>query len=113
VHGKWENGNFTTQGGLRCKALGARQSVRGLRTKQQRPDLCLIDDLETQETIENLETQETIESPRRQNKTVQWIERSLIPTMDGKRRRFIQANNRFAPRMIQTVLQEKHPTCRG
>ena len=101
VQGRWENGNFITQGGLRCKALGARQSVRGLRTKQQRPDLCLIDDLETQETIE---------SPRRQNKTVQWIERSLIPTMDGKRRRFIQANNRFAPRMIQTVLQEKHPT---
>jgi len=98
--GDWESGNFCTNGGLRCKALGARQSVRGLRKKNRRPDMCIIDDLETEETIE---------SPKRQNKTVKWVERSLIPTMDGHRRRFIQANNRFATRMIQTILQEKHP----
>ncbi len=38
-----------------------------------------------------------------------WIERDLIPTMDGPIRRFIQSNNRFAPKMIQTILQDKHP----
>ena len=29
--------------------------------------------------------------------------------MDGQYKRFIQANNRFAPVMIQTMLQEAHP----
>ena len=48
--GSWESGNFITNGGLRCKALGARQSVRGLRKKNRRPDMCIIDDLETEET---------------------------------------------------------------
>src|SRR5690606_33085744 len=38
-----------------------------------------------------------------------WVERDLIPTMDGEYRRFIQANNRFAARMIQIILQERHP----
>ena len=100
VLGNWEDGNFRTKSGFIGKALGMGQSVRGLRVQAQRPDLCVCDDLEDKSLIKN---------PRRQDEFATWIERDLIPTMDGAKRRFIQANNRFAPRMIQTVLQEKHP----
>ncbi|MBV7268381.1 hypothetical protein [Winogradskyella luteola] len=98
--GQWEKGFFITQGGFMAKALGAGQSVRGLRVKSQRPDYIVVDDLETKELIKN---------PKRQDEYVKWIERDLIPTMDGPIRRLIYANNRFAPVMIQTKLQERHP----
>lgn len=98
--GQWEKGFFVTKGGFIGKALGAGQSVRGLRVKAQRPDYIVVDDLETKDTAVN---------PKRQKKLANWIERDLIPTMDGKIKRFVYANNRFAPDMIQTILQEKHP----
>lgn len=99
--GQWEKGFFITKGGFVGKALGAGQSVRGLRVKSRRPDYIVVDDLETKETIKN---------PKRQDDLVKWIERDLIPTMDGNIRRFTYANNRFAPVMIQTKLQERHPS---
>ncbi|WP_053404987.1 hypothetical protein [Persicobacter sp. CCB-QB2] len=98
--GQWESGDFKTKGGFMAKALGAGQSVRGLRKGAQRPDYCVGDDNETRELVKN---------PKRQDELAQWVERDLIPTMDGPIRRFIWANNRYAPRMVQTVLQKKHP----
>lgn len=101
--GQWEKGFFITKSGFIAKALGAGQSVRGLRVKSQRPDYIVVDDLETKETIAN---------PKRQKKLANWIERDLIPTMDGEIRRFQYANNKFAPVMIQTILQDRHPNWR-
>lgn len=97
---KWKKGFFITNSGLICKSLGARPSIKGLRVKTHRTDLCAVDDLETKETIKNL---------RRQEEYADWIERDLIPTIDGNLRRFVMANNKFSPTMIQTILQEKHP----
>src|SRR5690554_2694461 len=101
--GQWEKGFFITKSGFIGKALGAGQSVRGLRVKDQRPDYIVIDDLETKELIAN---------PKRQLKLAKWIERDLIPTMDGPIRRLKYACNRFAPVMIQTILQDRHPKWR-
>lgn len=97
--GNWEEGFFTTKGGFIGQALGMGQSVRGLRVKSKRPTHIVCDDLETKDINQN---------PSRQEKMAKWIERDLIPTMDGPIRRWIQANNRFAPKMIQTILQERH-----
>ena len=98
---KWERGYFITANGYIGRALGVGQKVRGLRVGNRRPDFCEADDMETEEINEN---------PQRQDKQARWIERSLIPTMTGKFRRFLYSNNRWAKRMIQTILQEKHPT---
>jgi phage terminase large subunit-like protein len=64
-----------------------------------RPDFIVVDDLETEEINGN---------PKRQDGYAKWIERSLIPTMTGKYRRFLYSNNRWAKRMVQTVLQARH-----
>lgn len=98
--GTWSEDLFITKGGFIGQALGMGQSVRGLRVKSKRPTIIVMDDCETKDLVQN---------PQRQEKMANWVERDLIPTMDGKYRRFIQANNRFAPRMIQTILQERHP----
>lgn len=98
--GNWEEGFFITKGGFIGQALGMGQSVRGLRVKNKRPTIIVMDDCETKDLVAN---------PARQEKMANWVERDLIPTMDGEYRRFIQANNRFAAKMIQTILQERHP----
>lgn len=98
--GSWEDGFFITNGGFIGQALGMGQSVRGLRVKNQRPTIVVPDDIETKDLVKN---------PRRQDEVVIWIERDLIPTMDGSKRRFMQSNNRYAHRMIQTELQARHP----
>lgn len=98
--GKWEDGFFVTKGGFIGQALGTGQSVRGLRVGSKRPNHIVADDIEIKDTVKN---------PKRQQEIVRWIEGDLIPTMDGNIRRFIQANNRAYPVMIQTILQERHP----
>lgn len=98
--GSWEDKRFITKGNFVGQALGMGQSVRGLRVKNLRPNMIVCDDIEDKMLVKN---------PKRQNEIVRWVEQDLIPTMDGEYRRWWQANNRFAPVMIQTKLQEKHP----
>ncbi|MGE4345930.1 MAG: hypothetical protein AB7D46_00805 [Flavobacteriaceae bacterium] len=69
--GKWENGEFTTKLGVSFRALGAGQSPRGTRNDAARPDLILIDDIDTDEECRN---------PERIRNKVKWIEEALIPT---------------------------------
>lgn len=100
VHGSWEDGNFRTQGGFIGKALGMGQSVRGLRVGSQRPDMCVCDDLDDRLLVKN---------PKRQREIADWIEGALMGTMDGSLRRYLGANNKFAPNMIHDILRERHP----
>lgn len=101
--GSWEDGFFITKSGFIGQALGMGQSVRGLRVKNLRPNFIVPDDTETKELTKN---------EQRQNETVDYIERDLIPTMDGAIARFCFSNTRHAPRLVQTLLQEKHPEWR-
>jgi phage terminase large subunit-like protein len=100
MRGSWESGYFRTKNGFIAKALGMGQSPRGLRFQDQRPDYIVCDDLEDKDTIKN---------PMRQDEMVTWIEKDLIPTMDGPVRRYIHPNNNFHPRSIQEELHIKHP----
>lgn len=100
VIGRWEEGNFRTKSGFIGKALGMGQSVRGLRVGSQRPDLCITDDLDDRMLVKN---------PKRQREVAEWIEGALLGTMDGSLRRYMGANNKFAPNMIHDILRERHP----
>lgn len=99
--GDWEIGNFKTiDQRFIGMAFGIKKKVRGVRVKHRRPNLWVIDDLETPDTISN---------HKRMRKQADQIERDVIPTMTGNIRRVIYANNRFARVMTQTILQERHP----
>ena len=69
--GKWEEGEFVTKGGVSFRALGKGQSPRGTRNDADRPDVILLDDIDTDEECRN---------PDRIKEAVKWIEEALIPT---------------------------------
>lgn len=100
--GDWELGNFSTiDKRLIGKSFGIKKKIRGVRVGHQRPNMWVIDDLETPDTISN---------PKRMRRQADQIERDVIPTMtDKNRRRLLYACNRFARVMTQTILQERHP----
>ncbi len=101
LEGSWTYGDFMTKDGrFIAKSLGMGQSPRGLRVGSQRPNLIIPDDLEDKDTSRN---------PKRQDEVVAWIERDLIPCMDGSTRRYLHPNNDPWPRSIQNQLEMKHP----
>lgn len=67
----WEAGEFITKSGVSFRAIGAGQSPRGTRNDAARPDLLLIDDIDTDIDCRNPVTI--------QNK-FEWIEQALFPT---------------------------------
>ena len=46
---KWTEDNFITKNGASFMAVGARQSPRGVKTEEVRPDMILVDDYDTDE----------------------------------------------------------------
>jgi len=70
--GQWASADFTTSSGIRVKARGRGQRVRGLRNRQHRVDRIIIDDLENDKNVRN---------PRLVKETVEWILTALINTM--------------------------------
>lgn len=102
--GTWEIGDFATlDQRFIGKSFGIKKKVRGVRIKHRRPNIWIIDDLETPDTIAN---------PKRMRRQADIIERDVIPTMTTDKRRLLYANNRFARVMTQTILQERHPNWR-
>lgn len=99
VRGNWTDEYFACKERFVAKSMGMDGDARGLRKTARRPNLIICDDLEDKDTVKN---------PKRQNEIVKWIEGALLPTMDGGVRRFLNANNNFAPRTVQSLLEEKH-----
>lgn len=69
---KWSEGEIVVNG-IMVKALGAGMKVRGLKYREYRPDLIVVDDLENDEMVESLE---------RRDKLERWFNGALIPSMD-------------------------------
>jgi hypothetical protein len=63
--GKWQAAEFTTEGSISFRAIGAGQSPRGTRNEEARPDIILFDDIDTDADCLNPETI---------NKKWKWIE---------------------------------------
>jgi hypothetical protein len=71
IVGKWSDTEFRTKKGVVFRALGAGQSPRGTRNENIRPDVILIDDIDTDQDCLN---------PDIIKKKVEWIFDALIPT---------------------------------
>jgi hypothetical protein len=69
--GNWAAGEFITKSGVAFRALGAGQSPRGTRNEADRPDVILVDDIDTDEDCRN---------PDIIDKRWQWVQEALIPT---------------------------------
>lgn len=68
---KWKEGEIII-GDTMIRAIGAGMKVRGLKYKESRPDLIIVDDLENDESVESLERREKLE---------RWFNGALIPSL--------------------------------
>ena len=71
----WSEGEIVLANGIKIQAIGARQSMRGVKHNQYRPDLAVIDDLEDEEMVS---TKEAILKNKR------WFNGTLRPALDPK-----------------------------
>lgn len=70
---QWKSEDFTTRNGIRVKARGYGQRIRGLRNRQYRPDRVLIDDLENDKNVRN---------PKLVKERVNWILTSVMGSLE-------------------------------
>lgn len=69
----WAESEIVLANGRKIQALGARQSMRGIKHNNERPDLGVIDDLEDEEMVA---TEDAI------HKTKRWLYGVLIPALN-------------------------------
>lgn len=96
--GSWEDGNFVTKNGVAFFSLGRGQSPRGIRYRNKRPNIVILDDVDDDEIVEN---------PRRVAKVIKWIWGALYGTMDNKGARLIITNNLISQQGIVAGLVKK------
>jgi len=99
--GEWSAGVFISDKKFIGQAIGMGQDVRGLRVRELRPTIIIVDDCDNKQTVKNL---------RRMTDTAEWIETALYGTMDGALKRLLIVNNYFAPVTVQEILRVKHPS---
>ena len=73
----WRDGEFVLSTGIKFLAIGAGMKVRGLRFRQYRPDLVIVDDLENDEQVASVE---------QRKKLKRWFTKALLPALsrDGR-----------------------------
>lgn len=75
----WNEDEIILKNGVKIQALGARQSFRGAKHWDTRPDMLFIDDLEDEENVD---------TEAQRDKLARWVSRSLIPACEpGARKR--------------------------
>ena len=67
--GTWGKETFVTSNGCRFIARGPKTSVRGLKHRNQRPDLVIVDDLEKDDLINTIEQRDLME---------RWLKNALL-----------------------------------
>lgn len=89
--GSWEEGDFTTQGGINFTALGRGQSPRGVRNAEKRPNYCVVDDIDDDEIVYN---------QSRVSKVVDWLLSAVYGALAIKGARFVMVGNRIHKQSI-------------
>ncbi len=69
----WNDAEILLTNGVMIKAFGARQSLRGAKHWDQRPDMLFVDDLEDEENVATKESRD---------KLFRWFWRSLLPACE-------------------------------
>lgn len=84
LHGAtWNEDKVELPDGRVIQAFGRGMSLRGVKHNDARPDFCLIDDLEDEESVN---------SPEQRDKTQQWLMRTLLPALAPRARVRMLAN---------------------
>lgn len=91
VGGTWATDQIVLANGVKIQAFGARQSLRGAKFNDSRPDFCFVDDLEDDENA-------ATEDARRKLK--RWFNGALIPAMDPQLGKIRMAGTPLHPKSL-------------
>lgn len=96
----WSEGEIIVNG-IMVKALGAGMKVRGLKFRESRPDLIIVDDLENDELVESRDRREKLE---------RWFNGALVPSMDKDGRMIVIGTILHYDSLLAKILDEtKYP----
>jgi len=104
LYGKLESKNWSEGeiivNGIMIKALGAGMKVRGLKFRENRPDLVIIDDLENDELVQSKDRREKLE---------RWFNGALLPSLseDGNARVIVVGTILHFDSLLAKLLQDK------
>jgi len=80
VRENWDSEDFVTMNDVRVKARGRQQRLRGLKHRQFRPDLVILDDIENDQNARN---------PDRVKDLLRWIKSAVYPAIEASGNMFI------------------------
>jgi len=80
VRENWDSEDFVTMNDVRVKARGRQQRLRGLKHRQHRPDLIVLDDIENDQNAKN---------PDRVKDLLRWIRSAVYPAIEATGNLFI------------------------
>lgn len=99
--GSWEEGDFTTQGGIRFLSIGRDKSPRGARKNEKRPNYAVVDDIDDDELVHN---------GKRVRKIVERIMGALYFALSIKGARLVVAGNRIhANSVLANIVGDTKP----
>lgn len=93
---KWSEGEIITNG-IMIKAIGAGMKVRGLKFRENRPDLIIVDDLENDDLVESKDRREKLE---------RWFNGALIPSMNKEGRIIVIGTILHYDSLLHKLLQD-------
>jgi len=104
--GFWEQHDFIVKNGMRFLALGYRQPVRGIRHRQHRPDLIVLDDLENDRNVQN---------PRIVKHRLQWVKSAVYGSLAQNGTMLFVGNLLSKRSALAQIIAESHenPEIRG
>lgn len=96
-HGStWAEGEIVLSNGVKLQAIGARQSMRGVKHNDERPDLAVVDDLEDEEMIG---------TPEAILKNKRWFNGTLRPALNPKTGKIRMAGTPLHPQsLLESVM---------
>lgn len=99
VGSPWSQDEIGLANGAKIQCVGARQSLRGVKHNDERPDLAAIDDLEDEENV-------ATEEARR--KTKRWLNGTLLPSLNPKTRKVRMIGTPLDPKaLIEEKMKDK------
>lgn len=93
----WKDNDFVTSSEVRVKARGRGQKLRGLKFKQFRPDLAIVDDFENDENVKN---------PKRVKAGLDWLLTAVLGSL-ASGFSMVMVGNIFAPRSVLSRLMNE------
>lgn len=98
VSDNWRDGDFVTSTGIKWVAKGAGMKVRGLRHREWRPDLIILDDLENDERVATV---------AQRQKLKKWLVRAVLPALSRDGRAILVGTVLHHDSLLQNILKHK------